>query len=183
MPALKSSLYDMSYNPYICHRGIYWEGLSSDQWSGCWGSKADLWLSCVPAPSSQFICMQLEQLLQEVLVGAATALRRKLCLGNSLPATSNSDMLCPYAWAAPIHMLNCGVMQAGDDCAPWSAPLHFAEGVSDHSPDDCQFLSTDGQVGGECANTLDTIRNISSILTGFASVGGGGLVVLLSWLI
>ena len=109
-PALESSLCDMSYNPYIRRRGIYWEGLGPDQRSGCWGSKADLWLSCAPSPSSQSIRTQLEQPLQEVLVGAATALRCKLRLGNSLPATSDSDTPCRYAWAAPIHVLNCGVM-------------------------------------------------------------------------
>jgi len=54
--------------------------------------------------------MQLEQPLQEVLVGAATALRRKLRLGNSPPATSDSDTPCPYVWAAPIHVLNCSIM-------------------------------------------------------------------------
>jgi len=32
----------------------------------------------------------------------------------------------------------------------------------------------DGWVGGKCANTLNTIQNISSILIGFASVGAGG---------
>ena len=26
------------------------------------------------------------------------------------PATSDLDMLCPYAWAAPIQALNCGVV-------------------------------------------------------------------------
>jgi len=54
--------------------------------------------------------MQLEQPLQEVLVGAAIALWYKLHLGNSLLAMSDLDTPCYYAWAAPIHVLNCSVM-------------------------------------------------------------------------
>ena len=54
--------------------------------------------------------MQLGQPPQEVLVGAATAPGRKPSLGNGPPATSDSDTICPYAWAAPIHALNCGVV-------------------------------------------------------------------------
>ena len=104
-PALESSLSDTSYDPYI--RRIYWEGLGPDQHSGRWGSEADSWLSCPPAPSLESVRMQLEQPPQEVLVGAVPAPRREPRLGNGPPATSDSDTLCPYAWAAPIHALNC----------------------------------------------------------------------------
>lgn len=30
--------------------------------------------------------------------------------GNGPPSTSDSDTLCPYAWGAPVHALNCGVV-------------------------------------------------------------------------
>jgi len=109
-PALKSSLHGTIYNPYV-HR-IYWEGLGADQQSRRWGSEADLWLSCPPAPSFEFVPTQpLEPQLQEVLVGgAATAPQRKPRVGSGLPTTSDLDILCPYAWAAPIQVLNCSIV-------------------------------------------------------------------------
>jgi len=36
------------------------------------------------------------------------------------PATSDSDVLCPHAWAAPIHKLNCDVV--------WTAELDSPSG-------------------------------------------------------
>ena len=109
-PALESSLRGAIYDPYV--RRIYWEGLGADQQSGRWGSEADSWLTCPPAPSFEFVPMQLElePQPQEVLVGAATAPRRKPRVASGPPATSDSDTLCPYAWAAPIQALNCGVV-------------------------------------------------------------------------
>ena len=53
----------------------------------------------------------------------------------------------------------------------WSLPLHFAKGISDHPPDNCQFPSADGWANAERANVLDAIQNVSSILTNFASSG------------
>lgn len=107
-PALESSLRGAIYDPYV--RRIYWEGLGPDQQSGRWGSEADSWLSCPPAPSFEFVHTQLERPPQEVLAGAATAPRRKPRSGSGPPATSDSDTLCPYAWAAPINALNCGIV-------------------------------------------------------------------------
>ena len=104
-PALESSLRGAIYDPYV--RRIYWEGLGKDQQSGRWGSEADSWLSCPPAPTQ---LLELEPQPQEVLVGAATAPRRKPRLGSGPPATSDSDTLCPYAWAEPIQALNCAVV-------------------------------------------------------------------------
>ena len=53
--------------------------------------------------------LELEQ-PQQVLMGAATAPRRKPKKGTGPPTTSDSDTLCPYAWAEPIQALNCGVV-------------------------------------------------------------------------
>ena len=98
-PVLESSLNGATYDPYV--RRIYWEGLGADQQGGRWGSEVDSWLSCPSAPSFESVRTQLEQAPQQVLVGAAT---------GGPPATSDSDTICPYAWAAPIHALNCGVV-------------------------------------------------------------------------
>ncbi|KAI0297933.1 phospholipase C/P1 nuclease domain-containing protein, partial [Russula brevipes] len=37
----------------------------------------------------------------------------KLLSGNGAPATSDSDVLCPHAWAAPVHKLNCDPEYSG----------------------------------------------------------------------
>ena len=108
-PTLESSLRGAIYDPYV--RRIYWEGLGADQQSGRWGSEADSWLSCPSTSTSLEFddAFATTQPPQEVLVGgAATAPRRKPRPGKGPPTTSDSDTLCPYAWAAPIQALNCG---------------------------------------------------------------------------
>jgi hypothetical protein len=105
-PTLESSLRGAIYDPYV--RRIYWEGLGADQQSGRWGSEADSWLSCPSTSSLEFDAFATTQ-PQEVLVGGvATAPRRKPLPGKGPPTTSDSDTLCPFAWAAPIQALNCG---------------------------------------------------------------------------
>jgi len=129
-PTLESSLRGAIYDPYV--RRIYWEGLGKDQQSGRWGSEVDSWLSCPPAPEFEFTPMQLElEQPQQVLMGAATAPRKKPKKGGSgPPTTSDSDTLCPYAWAEPIQALNCGVV--------WPAELddpQFATHADDEEDD------------------------------------------------
>lgn len=105
MPALESALRGAIYDPYV--RRMYWEGLGPDQNSGRWGSEADSWLSCPAPPSSQSAWQ--DQPPQEVLAAAAPR-KPKAQPGGGPPLTSDSDTLCPYAWGAPIHHLNCDVV-------------------------------------------------------------------------
>ena len=46
------------------------------------------------------------------MLAPATAPRKKPKPGpgSGPPSTSDSDTLCPYAWGAPVHALNCGVV-------------------------------------------------------------------------
>ncbi len=96
-PALESALRGAIYDPFI--RIIVWEGIGVGHGTGRWESEADSWLAC-PASSSS-------SNPQRVF----TAPRRPPPRGPSgPPATSDTATLCPYAWAAPIHQLNCDVV-------------------------------------------------------------------------
>jgi len=153
-PALESSLRGAIYDPYV--RRIYWEGLGPDQQSGRWGSEVESWLSCPPAPSFEFVPLQLEQPpSQEVLMGAATAPRRK---PSGPPATSDSDTLCPYAWAAPIQALNCGVV--------WPAELddpQFATHDADEDEDEDDAALAAGRAPRKEYLELDTPKYAGQI--------------------
>ena len=98
LPSLESSLRGAIYDSYI--RRIVWEGFGSDQFSGRWGSEADSWLECPPAPES---AVDVQWAPQEVFAP-------KKSYAGGPPLTSDSDILCPYAWTAPIHKLNCDIV-------------------------------------------------------------------------
>jgi hypothetical protein len=110
-PALESSFRGAIYDPYV--RRIVWEGLGVDKRKARWSAEADSWLSCPATQSADWEHDGDVQVPppQEVLV-PATAPRKKPKPGpgNGPPSTSDSDTLCPYAWGAPIHALNCGVV-------------------------------------------------------------------------
>jgi hypothetical protein len=110
-PAVESSLRGAIYDPYI--RRIVWEGFGVNNRKARWSSETNSWLDCpASSSSSQSVAADLEhgqQAPQEVLV-PATAPRKKPHPGGGPPSTSDSDTLCPYAWGAPIHALNCGVV-------------------------------------------------------------------------
>jgi len=97
VPALESSLRGAIYDPYI--RRVVWEGIGVGRGTGRWESEADSWLEC-PASLS-------ESGPQLVLAAPRRPSRRG---GDGPPLTSDSDTLCPYAWGAPIHKLNCGIV-------------------------------------------------------------------------
>lgn len=101
LPFLESSLRDAIYDPYI--RRIVWEGFGSDQVSGRWGSEADSWLECPPPPNS---AVDAPWAPQDVLA----APRKPRPAARGPPLTSDSDMICPYGWTAPIHKLNCDIV-------------------------------------------------------------------------
>jgi hypothetical protein len=105
--------------------------------------------------------------------------------GHRIVATLAQSHLDPRALSAVCSLLGSAdgascylatvATWADDNRAPWSAPLHFGEGVSDHPPDNCQFPGKDGWMGGERVNVFDAIRNVSSILIDFAASASGSL--------
>ncbi|KAF8267980.1 S1/P1 nuclease-domain-containing protein [Lactarius quietus] len=100
VPALESALRGTIYDPYV--RRVVWEGIGVGRGTARWESEADSWLTC-PGSSSQSG--------QQFVLGAP---RRGV---DGPPQTSDSDTLCPYAWATPIHKLNCDIV--------WPADLDF----------------------------------------------------------
>jgi len=106
LPALESSFRGAIYDPYI--RRIIWEGMGPGHVAGRWGSEADSWISC-PRPGDTESAVDAEWAPpQEVL--AAAPRKPKPGPGHGPPGTSDSDILCPYAWGAPVHKLNCEVV-------------------------------------------------------------------------
>lgn len=103
VPALESSLRGAIYDPYV--RRIVWEGVGIGRGTGRWEAEADSWLACPVSLSSAGSGPQL------VLAAPRRAPRRG---GDGPPLTSDSDTLCPYAWGAPIHRLNCDVVWPAD---------------------------------------------------------------------
>jgi hypothetical protein len=106
LPALESSFRGAIYDPYI--RRIVWEGLGSGHIAGRWGSESDSWISC-PAPSVTESAVDAEWAPQQEVFAAAPR-KPKPGPGRGPPATSDSDILCPYAWGVPIHKLNCEIV-------------------------------------------------------------------------
>jgi len=53
----------------------------------------------------------------------------------------------------------------------WSAPLHYANAVSDHPPQMCPFPGTKGWEGKKDANVLAAIRNTTDLLTQWVQQG------------
>jgi hypothetical protein len=104
LPTVESSLQGAIYDPYV--RRIVWEGLGSDQVSGRWGSEADSWLKC-PRPRKSAVDTPWPlQVLQEILAPR----KPKPGPGSGPPLTSDTATVCPYAWGAPIHKLNCEIV-------------------------------------------------------------------------
>jgi hypothetical protein len=142
-PALESSLRGAIYDPYI--RRIVWEGLGVKTHKARWSSETNSWLDCPGASSSASSASsdweqhdEIEFVHGEavvVLVPAVTAPRKKKPQpGGGPPSTSDSDTLCPYAWGAPIHALNCGVV--------WPPALDNPEfDTHTHDDDDASSLA------------------------------------------
>lgn len=133
VPALESSLRGAIYDPYI--RRTIWEGVGVGQGTGRWESEVDSWFSC-PSSSSQS---------GPQLVLAAPRRPRG---GEGPPQTSDSDTLCPYAWAAPIHKLNCGLVWP-DDLALSAAD----DGASAHEHHHCGSASAEDEMRMAWAET------------------------------
>jgi hypothetical protein len=100
VPALESSLRGAIYDPYV--RRIVWEGVGVGRGTARWEAEADSWLACPASSSSPSSSSP-----QLVLAAPRRPPRRGV---DGPPQTSDSDVLCPYAWATPIHQLNCDVV-------------------------------------------------------------------------
>jgi hypothetical protein len=105
VPALESSLRGAIYDPYV--RRIVWEGMGSGRRAGRWGSESGSWNSCPRPRVAEFVVDTEWAPSQEVLAGPR---KPKPGPGHGPPETSDSDVLCPYAWGAPIHKLNCEIV-------------------------------------------------------------------------
>ena len=102
VPALESSLRGAIYDPFV--RRIVWEGVGVGRGSARWESEADSWLECPSSSSSQS---------GPQLVLAAPSRPHRFGVDGP-PGTSDSNTLCPYAWATPIHQLNCDIVWPAD---------------------------------------------------------------------
>jgi hypothetical protein len=135
VPALESSLRGAIYDPYI--RRTIWEGVGVGRSKGRWESELDSWFSCPKSSSDS----------GPQLVLAAPK-RPRPPRGDGPPQTSDSDTLCPYAWAAPIHKLNCGVV--------WPAGLDLAardDGAGAHEHHNCESASVEDEMRMAWAET------------------------------
>jgi hypothetical protein len=101
VPALEDSLRGAIYDSYV--RRIVWEGIGVRKGSGRWEAEVDSWVSC--DAGRKFMLAQEQQPLQEVLTGG-----RRPRKGPGPPETSDTDTLCPHAWATPVHELNCHIV-------------------------------------------------------------------------
>ena len=102
VPALESALRGAIYDPYV--RRIIWEGIGAGRGTARWEDEADSWLAC-PGSSLSSYDPQL------VLAAPRRPPRRA---DEGPPQTSDSDQLCPYAWAVPVQQLNCDVVWSAD---------------------------------------------------------------------
>lgn len=92
-PLIERALRGAIYDPYV--RRIAWEYLSAD---GAWAPDVPRWLAC-PTPEAPH-------------PGAWGALQRFAGLAPAPAAGADTDdgAVCPYAWSAAIHPLNCEVV-------------------------------------------------------------------------
>jgi len=117
VPAVESSLRGAIYDPYV--RRVVWEGIGIGKGHGRWESEVDSWLSCGSGHKSLVHGGQ-EQPAQQALFAG----KPKRPKGSGPPETSDTDTLCPYAWATPIHALNCAIVWPAELDNPGSvAPL------------------------------------------------------------
>ncbi|KAI0258999.1 phospholipase C/P1 nuclease domain-containing protein [Gloeopeniophorella convolvens] len=101
VPTVEASLRGAIYDPFV--RRVIWEGLGVGTGKARWETEAESWLDC---PAAHDVSTPAEGLLQKVL----SWVPRKPIPRRGPPQTSDSDVLCPYAWAAPLHALNCDLV-------------------------------------------------------------------------
>ncbi|KAF8880044.1 phospholipase C/P1 nuclease domain-containing protein [Infundibulicybe gibba] len=84
IPQIEDMLTGTIYDPFI--RRIMWEGVL-----GTWADDLDAWLAC---PASFSLPGEGQHVMGALGVGGDT----------------DDDIVCPYAWSAPIHALNCDIV-------------------------------------------------------------------------
>ncbi|KAF8874821.1 phospholipase C/P1 nuclease domain-containing protein [Mucidula mucida] len=96
--AIEYNLRQTIYDPYI--RRIMWQGVMGE-----WKDELQEWLDC-PATSTPSSDLDASlPFLPQSAVRLWNWLR-----GTSVPQKTDDDAVCPFAWAAPIHTLNCVIL-------------------------------------------------------------------------
>ncbi|KAH8817785.1 phospholipase C/P1 nuclease [Flagelloscypha sp. PMI_526] len=98
-PEIEFNLRGAIYDPYI--RRIIWEGLA-----GKWHGEIEDWVSC-PSPSARVGVPSPESL---TLWQRVSSFVLNLFITGSPAQDTDDEFLCPYAWAQPIHQLNCDLI-------------------------------------------------------------------------
>ncbi|KAF9027594.1 phospholipase C/P1 nuclease [Hymenopellis radicata] len=96
--AIEYNLRQTIYDPYI--RRIMWQGVMGE-----WKDELQEWLDC---PATSTSASDLDASLP-FLPQSAISLWNWL-RGTSVPQKTDDDAVCPFAWAAPIHTLNCDIV-------------------------------------------------------------------------
>ncbi|KAJ7587048.1 phospholipase C/P1 nuclease domain-containing protein [Mycena floridula] len=91
VPLVEYNLRNTIYDPYV--RRIMWEGIL-----GKWRDEIPSWLSC-PKPTTD----QTTDSMLSYLWGPIWRFFRST-------SSTDDEILCPYAWAQPIHALNCEIV-------------------------------------------------------------------------
>ncbi|THH18860.1 hypothetical protein EW146_g2214 [Bondarzewia mesenterica] len=136
IPVIESALRGAIYDPYI--RKIMWEGVGVGMYSGDqgkWEDEIEEWLEC-PNPS---VHLQRHSRPPSFVAGSGSiSTFNRLFqqavlafLGWSGGQNTDDGTLCPHAWAAPIHELNCDLVWPKElDEPPYNTPARAA-GVSE----------------------------------------------------
>lgn len=113
IPAIENNLRGAIYDPYI--RKVMWEGIGVGMYGGGregrWEEEVEGWLDCPISPSSSHAAQTagvLSQLVQTVKQAFLSLAPRRGHQGP--PQTTDDAIICPYAWAQPIHQLNCDLV-------------------------------------------------------------------------
>ncbi|KAG8216350.1 phospholipase C/P1 nuclease domain-containing protein [Butyriboletus roseoflavus] len=129
LPDIEFHLRDTIYDPYI--RRLVWEGLL---WK--WQDEFDAWLACPSSTSSdQFKPHATPTFTWQYIFSLLTNKGEGEGEGKDGLGVDD-DTLCPYAWAKPIHQLNCQVVFPKElDEAPFNrlSSRAFNSPASDHS--------------------------------------------------
>jgi hypothetical protein len=97
VPPVEAVLRGAIYDPYV--RRIMWDGIGLGEYSdvrGRWADEVEDWLEC-PAPARP---ANLFKRVVQAVFGA----------GPRAMSETDDARLCPRAWAAPIHQLNCDII-------------------------------------------------------------------------
>ncbi|KAI0316084.1 phospholipase C/P1 nuclease domain-containing protein [Amylostereum chailletii] len=143
VPEIEAALRGAIYDPYI--RRIMWQGVGVGAYgehAARWEDEVESWLDC-PAPVAPGWTDALKQ-----AVLALVAPRRRIA---GPPQTTDDATLCPYAWAEPIHALNCELVwppaldapeyRTHDACEHGACGAHaHAHGAEDEDEDELSAL-------------------------------------------